>query len=670
MQQAVFERYPNTEVRYEFVVRSDESLEDDFATIRAEINKLPSLRLTDSEAKHLQSMPFFSNAYIAALRDFTFEPERNVKMRIEKDKKGRNQLRISVVGSWFKTILYEVKVLAIVSEIRNRRLWGNIPHEQFRKTLFNKVKDLKAKLEERNITNFKLAEMGTRRRFSSVTQRYAVEYLQKMIPEHFVGTSNVQLAREYGLKAIGTVAHEYFMAHQAFTNVALSQKMALDVWDDVFRGRLGIALTDTIGSGAFREDFDYKYANSFSGVRHDSGCPFAWGDKFIAHYESLGIDPMTKTLVFTDGLDFDKCLDICEYFAGRIDVSFGVGTFISADMGEWLNEDETKYKALSIVMKIVEVNGQPVAKISDEPTKAICESEIYLANLRERFGLPQQPALEKTVREQALTELGVQPTEEFLPEKAVRGRVEFLKNKLIESGLTSYVLGISGGVDSTLTGKLAQIAIDELNKEFKTDKFRFLAVRLPFVTQKDEDEAQQALSFIRPTATHTVNIGDATNAMHTAVTDTVAKEGFNIGNADFHKGNVKARQRMIAQYEIAAFHNGLVIGTDHNAEAITGFFTKHGDGACDVVPLRGVNKRQVRLMAKTLGAPDNLVEKAPTADLEEEVPQLADEIALGLSYDQIDDFLEGKCINDVAEDRLLGHYQKTMHKRQLAAEFH
>lgn len=669
MQQAVFSKYPDAEARYEFVVRSDESLEEDLVAIRDEINALEKLALTDDQARHFQSMPFFSKAYISALRDFRFEPQRNVRMSIVPDKKGRKQLKISVVGSWFKTILYEVMILAIVSEVRNRRLWGEIPHEQFRKTLFEKVEHLKSEIKRRNITNFQIAEMGTRRRFSSVTQRYCVEYLARSIPEFFVGTSNVMLARELGMKAIGTVAHEYTMAHQAFTNVKLSQRLALQVWDDVFDGRLGIALTDTIGSDAFLPDFTYKFANSFQGVRHDSGCPYTWGEKFIAHYESLGIDPMTKTLVFTDGLDFDKCLDLCEYFAGRINVSFGIGTFLSADMGKWEGENGKLYKALSIVMKLVEMNGQPLAKISDEPEKAICESEIYLANLRERFGLPQQPTPEKTLRERTLAELGVQDTAQFSAEKEVRTRVQFLKNKLIESRRSALVLGISGGVDSTATGRMAQIAVDELNREFKTEKFKFVAVRLPAGVQLDENDAQDALKFINPTLTATVNVGEASDAIHQNVLTEMKAGGFSVGAADFHKGNVKARMRMIAQYELAAFHDGLVIGTDHNAEAVTGFFTKYGDGACDLVPLRGLNKRQVRMIAKHLGAPESLFAKAATADLEEDKPQLEDEAALGLTYEQIDDFLEGKKIDDDAEDKLLGIYAATAHKRSLPVEF-
>ena len=671
MQQAVFSKYPDTQVRYEFFVRSDESLvlnPNQFIEIKEEIMALERLTLTDDQARHLKSMPFFNDAYISALRDFRFEPQRNVKVSIVNDAKGQQQLKIAISGSWFKTILYEVMILAIVSEVRNRHQWNDIPHQQFRKTLFEKVELLKSEISRRGITNFKIAEMGTRRRFSSVAQRYVVEYMAKNIPEYFVGTSNVMLARELQLKPIGTVAHEYFSAHQAFTNVTLSQKLALDVWDDVFRGRLGVALTDTVSSDAFIKDFDYKFANSFSGVRHDSGCPFIWGDKFIEHYKSLNIDPTSKTLVFTDGLDFNKCLDLCEYFADRINVSFGVGTFLSADMGDWVNDDNKKYQPLSIVMKLVECNGQPVAKISDEPSKSVCESAIYLANLRERFGLPQIED-NKTVRERALAELGVQPTQAFQPEKEIRCRVKFLKDELIKSQRQSLVLGISGGVDSTAAGRLAQIAINELNKEFNTTSFKFIAVRLPAGKQLDDRDAQNAIQFIQPSVVFDINVGNASFMLHENVMSETKKAGISITNADFCHGNVKARMRMTVQYELAAIYQGLVVGTDHNAEAITGFFTKHGDGAADIIPLRGLNKRQVRLIACALGASKSLYQKEATADLEYNKPQLSDEKALGVSYENIDDFLEGKIIDGLAEDIILGTYLNSTHKRETAKEY-
>ncbi|WP_318497972.1 ammonia-dependent NAD(+) synthetase [Photobacterium leiognathi] len=249
----------------------------------------------------------------------------------------------------------------------------------------------------------------------------------------------------------------------------------------------------------------------------------------------------------------------------------------------------------------------------------------------------------------------------------IQRRVAFIQKKLKQSGCKSLVLGISGGVDSTTCGRLAQLAIDGLNAETNTNDYQFIAVRLPYGEQQDEDEAQLALRFIKPSHSVSVNIKDGVDVTHASTL--FALEGTGLipadeAKVDFVKGNVKARTRMIAQYEIAGLVGGLVLGTDHSAENITGFYTKFGDGACDLAPLFGLNKRQVRKIAAKLGAPEQLVFKVPTADLEELAPQKADEDALQVSYDQIDDFLEGKPVDDFVRDRLVSIYKVTQHKRQ------
>ncbi|WP_229622401.1 ammonia-dependent NAD(+) synthetase [Vibrio parahaemolyticus] len=249
----------------------------------------------------------------------------------------------------------------------------------------------------------------------------------------------------------------------------------------------------------------------------------------------------------------------------------------------------------------------------------------------------------------------------------IERRIAFIKRKLQEASCKSLVLGISGGVDSTTLGRLAQLAVDQLNEETGSNDYQFIAVRLPYGEQKDEDEAQLALSFIKPTHSISVNIKQGVDGMHAA--SNIALEGTGLmpedaAKVDFVKGNVKARARMIAQYEIAGYVGGLVLGTDHSAENITGFYTKFGDGACDLAPLFGLNKRQVREVAATLGAPEVLVKKVPTADLEELAPQKADEDALNLTYEQIDDFLEGKPVSQQVVDRLVSIYKATQHKRQ------
>lgn len=246
-----------------------------------------------------------------------------------------------------------------------------------------------------------------------------------------------------------------------------------------------------------------------------------------------------------------------------------------------------------------------------------------------------------------------------------RKRIDFLKSYLRTSGLTTYVLGISGGIDSTAAGCLAQIAVDELNLQFGADKYKFIAIRLPYYTQKDEEEAQKALNLISPSDVVDINIGYATDAvMHQFDDDRFFEDTY-----DFNKGNVKARMRMIMQYAVAGFNNGLVIGTDHAAEAVMGFYTKFGDGAADILPLAGLNKRRVRAIASWLGVPKNLVYKTPTADLEDGKPQLPDEVAFGVTYDQIDDFLEGKEIDIKAASKIISAYTKTDHKRNLPVAY-
>ena len=246
----------------------------------------------------------------------------------------------------------------------------------------------------------------------------------------------------------------------------------------------------------------------------------------------------------------------------------------------------------------------------------------------------------------------------------VSKRVEFLKHSLMTAGAKSLVLGLSGGVDSTTAGKLAQMACDQLNLQYQTNDYQFIAVRLPYGVQADESDAQLALDFIQPNQRLEINIDAMVKGLDLAAKELVALAEPNSHQLDFSRGNNKARARMSAQYYVASLLNGLVIGTDHGAEAITGFFTKHGDGACDIAPLFGLSKRQVRSLAAYLGAPDNLVNKTPTADLEEHNPQQADEDSLGITYDQIDDYLEGKDISSDAQLQLEQRYRQTEHKRQ------
>ncbi|MER9911503.1 ammonia-dependent NAD(+) synthetase [Mesorhizobium sp. M0050] len=265
-----------------------------------------------------------------------------------------------------------------------------------------------------------------------------------------------------------------------------------------------------------------------------------------------------------------------------------------------------------------------------------------------------------TEQETIIRALGVAPT--FDAAQEARRRIDFLGTYLRESGLSAYVLGVSGGVDSLAAALLAQKAVEELRAS--GHNARFLAVRLPYGRQADESDAQRALDTIRADEVHRIDIKPAADAMLKSIKLADVELG-DAGRVDFLLGNIKARQRMIAQFALAATNRGLVIGTDHAAEALMGFFTKFGDGAADVLPLSGLNKRRVRALAAHLGASPALVDKVPTADLENLVPLRPDEDAYGVTYEQIDDFLEGKEIDDAAQRRILHVYSGTAHKRAL-----
>ncbi|NHN30550.1 ammonia-dependent NAD(+) synthetase [Paenibacillus agricola] len=267
-----------------------------------------------------------------------------------------------------------------------------------------------------------------------------------------------------------------------------------------------------------------------------------------------------------------------------------------------------------------------------------------------------------TLQEQIREALHVQPEIDAATE--IRQRVDFLKSYLLTSKSVGFVLGISGGQDSTLTGKLAQIAVDELNEELTDpaglagEEYRFITVRLPYGVQQDEADAQLAITFIKPSLNITVNIQPAVQA---SVAQFEQATGEKL--SDFLKGNIKARERMKVQYDLAGHYRMLVLGTDHAAEAVSGFFTKHGDGACDAAPIFGLNKRQGKQLLKHLGCPEQLYLKKPTADLEDLKPGLPDEVALGVTYEEIDLYLEGKHIAEASKDIIERRYERTEHKR-------
>lgn len=261
-----------------------------------------------------------------------------------------------------------------------------------------------------------------------------------------------------------------------------------------------------------------------------------------------------------------------------------------------------------------------------------------------------------SLQEEIINKLGVQA--EINPKEEIGRRVDFMVDFLKQTGMKSLVLGISGGQDSSLAGRLAQLAVEKLRKETGNDEYQFIAVRLPYGEQADEEDAMMAIEqFIHPDVVKWVNIKPATDGMVAAL------EKADTFISDFNKGNIKARQRMIVQYAIAGECKGAVIGTDHAAEAVTGFYTKFGDGGADITPLSGLDKRQGKALLKALGAPAHLYEKTPTADLEEDKPMLPDEKALGVTYQEIDDYLEGETVAPVVAEKIESWYKRTQHKR-------
>lgn len=262
----------------------------------------------------------------------------------------------------------------------------------------------------------------------------------------------------------------------------------------------------------------------------------------------------------------------------------------------------------------------------------------------------------RKMQEQIINDLKVSPTID--PQVEVARRVKFLHDFMQKTGMKALVLGVSGGQDSTLAGRLCELAVQQRRQETSDNDYQFIAVRLPYGTQADESDAMEAIDdFIKPDKTMRVNIKSATDAM----VKSLEEAGATI--SDFNKGNIKARQRMIVQYAIAGQYGGAVVGTDHAAEAVTGFYTKFGDGGADITPLSGLDKRQGKALLKYLGAPAELYEKTPTADLEDDQPMRPDEVALGVRYEDIDNYLEGRQVADDAAAKIEGWYMKTRHKR-------
>ncbi|EPZ0269581.1 nicotinate phosphoribosyltransferase [Serratia marcescens] len=374
MQQAVFHRYPAISVAAEFRCRGDELLGEYADEIRAQVALMSRLALTDAEFAYLSGLPFFRQDYLNWLRTFRYDPQQV----IVENRDGK--LHIRIAGPWREVIMWEVPLLAVISEVVHRRRSAQVTPEKAVAHLQTKLAQFKTLAGDLDLSRFKLMDFGTRRRFSQGVQQAIVSTLQAEFP-YLSGTSNYDLAHQLGLVPVGTQAHEWFQAHQQISPVlANSQRAALQAWLDEYPDQLGIALTDCITMDAFLRDFGPQFAERYQGLRHDSGDPVEWGEKAIAHYEKLGIDPMSKTLVFSDNLDLDKALALYRHFYQRINLGFGIGTRLTCDI--------PGVKPLNIVIKLVECKGKPVAKLSDSPGKTICQDQAFVRALRKAFDLP------------------------------------------------------------------------------------------------------------------------------------------------------------------------------------------------------------------------------------------------------------------------------------------
>jgi nicotinate phosphoribosyltransferase len=386
MMQVVLHQFPGARVEYRFKCRNPGvDLARFAAQIREEVRHLCSLQFQDAELNYLRSMRFIKSDFVDFLGLFRLNEK-----YIDIAPLPSGELDIRIQGPWLHTILFEIPVLAIVNEVyfRNTQRAPNLA--EGRRRLAAKI----GQLQGEGLADLKIADYGTRRRFSKDWHEEALRTLADRLGvvtspparglarlPQFAGTSNVLYAMKLGLIPLGTMAHEYLQACQALgPRLRDSQVFGFEVWAKEYRGDLGIALSDVYGMSAFLRDFDLYFCKLFDGARHDSGDPFQWGERMIAHYVANRVDPHTKTLIFSDGLTVPRTIELYRQFGGRCQLAFGIGTNLTNDLG---------YEPLQIVIKMVACNDQPVAKLSDTPGKGMCDDERYLAYLRQVFDIEQ-----------------------------------------------------------------------------------------------------------------------------------------------------------------------------------------------------------------------------------------------------------------------------------------
>ncbi len=377
MMQVVLHQFPGAEVEYRFKCRNAGAagvtdLAPYVNEIREEIRGLCSLRFQDAELAYLKAMRFIKSDFIDFLGIFRLNEKYLTVTALPS-----GEIEVSITGPWLHTILFEIPVLAIINEVyfRNTQKQPNLA--EGRKRLETKIGQLQAD----GLALLKIADYGTRRRFDKTWHEEVLRTLATRlgsgVSAQFAGTSNVLFAMKLGLTPLGTMAHEYLQACQALgPRLRDSQVFGFESWAKEYRGDLGIALSDVYGMSAFLRDFDMYFCKLFDGARHDSGDPFDWGERMIAHYVKNRVDPKTKTLIFSDGLTVPRIVELYQQFKGRCQLAFGIGTNLTNDLG---------YEPLQIVIKMIRCNGQPVAKLSDTPSKNMCDDEKYLAYLRQVF---------------------------------------------------------------------------------------------------------------------------------------------------------------------------------------------------------------------------------------------------------------------------------------------
>jgi nicotinate phosphoribosyltransferase len=377
MWQPVLHRHPQAQALYRFVCRNQPQypLAELVEEVNAQLDHLCRLCFERDELAYLGSLRFIKSDFVDFLRIFRFQRD-FIHASAEGD-----GLRIEARGPQVHVMAFEIFVLATVNELYFRRFDREAAWTGGRRRVADKVAQLRAFAQEPALAHpFELFDFGVRRRYARDWQREVVATFVRELPRFFKGTSNVLLARDLATVPIGTMGHEYLQTFQGLgVRLRDFQRAALEEWVQEYRGDLGIALTDTVGMDAFLADFDLYFAKLFDGLRQDSGDPLAWGEKALAHYAKLRINAHDKRLVFSDSLDIPKAIALYRHFGDRVQMGFGIGTNLTNDVG---------LEPLNIVMKLVEVNGQPVAKLSDAPGKTLATDETFLAYLRQVFGVP------------------------------------------------------------------------------------------------------------------------------------------------------------------------------------------------------------------------------------------------------------------------------------------